>query len=752
MSFETAAPLPSSSLQQPRVTALLVDRRDEVRQTHTPACLHSRRPQFLCLAPACVGWRVHRAPAVCCALPCLLQVCAVTLSQNDAFESVAITPCSVPSSPPPPVVEVAASRCADTGRRYAVLCVLNGINGSSSSSSSSSSSKSTKSSSGDLVRHSASLQEGAWVCRDHQRVSAGGCCVYAATADSFWGGIDFNCVFLVSDDSGSSIRLHLKHSLGQRAPKLVEACCSAGYAVSVTQGHPPHCIIRVTVLRSEPAPAPLHAHAAPSLLSLPVKLLPPPQHVPPPPSSPPSGGGTSAGESSFLSFVSRSITINLINNTLGAFELLAVRVFEGVSLAPAPSYLSPSSSVALQFNSDHVSGGVACGMEVQGVDTKAFRLKVSVENPLIGRSVVSALASVDCGVEVECIDGTHCVVSCRVSPSAVAPAVAEATATPPDNQAVSSLYPPLRISSYCCCSPLETVPPHATPSTLAAAVAAAGRPDILFLQGCSADHVHCLSSSLGVSLSPSSPLLSPPPIPSSASPQHVPGATAKMLASGGHVIISLADTAGLRQETACTWEGQNKHASCSAFAVPHASSSAADVWLVSVNLTSFEIDLGKSMDATHTETLHSMCQWLHGLLSARPLPIIMAGFFGIPGEDPASSSSSSLFECGDFSQLKSLLAAISPVSQVLDVFRVCNQSNEAGLTWDYMQNSTIESFERLFARDSFVFILNPLTAGSESANCVPVACFVKPLGATPATRLSPHFGLSAIVKVQGGTS
>jgi len=71
-----------------------------------------------------------------------------------------------------------------------------------------------------------------------------------------------------------------------------------------------------------------------------------------------------------------------------------------------------------------------------------------------------------------------------------------------------------------------------------------------------------------------------------------------------------------------------------------------------------------------------------------------------------------------------------------------------------MQNSTIESFDRLFARDSYIFILNPSNSSSSSSNtissCLPLTCFVKPLGATPASRLSPHFGLLAMVKLLHG--
>jgi hypothetical protein len=430
--------------------------------------------------------------------------------------------------------------------------------------------------------------------------------------------------------------------------------------------------------------------------------------------------------------------VTLINSTLGAFELLAVRVTEGVAVTPNATHISPSSSVALAFNSDHVSGGVGCSIDLQGVDNRSLRLKLAVENPLIGRSVVSALSSQGDGVEVAYTDSTHCVVTCQVHP----PTTPLAPNVPAAAQTLS--LPPLRISTFCCCSLLETTPPHATPSAFAAAVAAC-RPDILLLQGCTAETVHSVTASLNVSLSPCAPLLSPPPSSISSA-----GAAASVLASGGHVIASLADSAVLHIDTACSWEGAKQHASCSAFAVAHSNADSQNVWLVSVNLSTFDVDVDKHMDAAHEETLNSLCQWLHGLLAFRPLPVMMCGFFGIPGEEAASSSSSSLCQSKDFSLLKSLLAAIENVSEVVDVFRFCNEGGDAGLTWDYTQNSTIESFDRLFARDSFVFILNPgcSSSSSSSSSCVPVACFVKPLGSTPATRLSPHFGLSAVVKLQ----
>jgi hypothetical protein len=169
-----------------------------------------------------------------------------------------------------------------------------------------------------------------------------------------------------------------------------------------------------------------------------------------------------------------------------------------------------------------------------------------------------------------------------------------------------------------------------------------------------------------------------------------------------------------------------------------------------VNLASFTVDIDKRMDSAHEESLESFCQWLQGLLAARPNPVIISGFFGIPGEETAASSSSAtLSESADFARMKCMLAAVEGVADVIDVFRCSNQGSDAGLTWDYTQNSTIESFDRLFARDSFIFILNPARSNSKSC-CAPLTCFVKPLGSTPATRLSPHFGLIAMIKQYGG--
>jgi hypothetical protein len=430
--------------------------------------------------------------------------------------------------------------------------------------------------------------------------------------------------------------------------------------------------------------------------------------------------------------------------------LLAVDATEGVALTPLPSHVSPSSSAALVFNSDQVSGGVACCVDVQGADFKDFRFKIKVENPLIGKSIVSAFGSPCANVTLEYVDGSHCDVTCNVRPSAAAAAadqLVEVIAAGSEHQSQrSSSWSPLRISSFCCSSPLEPTAPHATPAAVAAALAAAGRPDVLVLQGCSADTVHAVISAFNVSLSSSNVLFSPPPQPSSPAPS---SSASTAVALGGHVIITLADGAGLQLDAACSWEGQHQHSSCSAFAVPRVCASAPDVWAVSVNLSSFDIDVDKRMDAAHEDTMQSLCHWLHALMAARDMPLVVTGFFGIPAEDPVSAtSSSSLSESADFSRIKSMLGSDAGVSHVIDVFRSSNAGGDAGLTWDYTQNSTIESFDRLFARDSFVFILNPRSGSS----CSPVTCCVKPLGDTPATRLSPHFGLMAMMKLLAGGS
>lgn len=581
------------------------------------------------------------------------------------------------------------------------------------------------------------------MCREDSRIAAGGSCVYAAIAESFWGSIEFSCVFLVSDDSESNIRLHLKHSLGQRSPKLVDACCSSGYTVSSTIGHPPHCIIRVTVLRSDPLPISPTALVAASLVPLSVKVL--PCALQPPASfSPPSGGGTSASESSFLSFASRSITINISNSTGDVLSISAIKVFEGISLSPQPTLISPSCTAALAFNSDHVSGGVSCGIDVDGVNSKICCFKLRVENPLIGRSVVSAQGN-SCGnVEVDYVDGTHCVVTCQVLPFSE-PLAAEVSAL--DHCKQASPWSPLRISTFCCSSPLESVSADATPLALSEAIVGVGLPDILLLQGCSAETIHFLVNFLNVKLISSTPLLSPPPCSSDVT-LPVPSAESMAIANAGHAIISLADGAILQHSLSCAWEGYHHHAGCSAFAVPHFHLGKPDVWIVSVNLATFDIDVEKRMDDSHEETLQSFCLWLQGLLAARPAPVVLSGFFGIPGEDPASSSSlSPLSESRDFSRLKFMLSGISGVANVLDVFRCSNGGCDAGLTWDYTQNSKIESFDRLFARDTFMFVLNP---SNTSSSCLPVTSFVKPLGATPASRLSPHFGLIAMIKLLEG--
>jgi hypothetical protein len=580
------------------------------------------------------------------------------------------------------------------------------------------------------------------VCREDSRIASGGSCVYAAIAESFWGSIEFNCVFLVSDDSESNIRLHLKHSLGQRSPKLIDACCSSGYTVSSTVGHPPHCIIRVTVLRSEPLTIAPTALVGASLVPLPVKVR-PCASQPPASFSPPSGGGTSASETSFLSFASRSITINISNSTDDVLSLSAIKVFEGISLSPQPTLISPSSTAALAFNSDHVSGGVSCGIDVDGVNSQNCCFKLRVANPLIGRSVVSAEGNSCANVEVDYVDGTHCVVTCKVLPFPE-PIAAEVLAL--DNVKQELPWSPLRISTFCCSSPLESVSADATPSALSEAIVGVGLPDILLLQGCSAETILFLVNFLNVKLTSSTPLLSPPPCLSAATP--IPSDESMAVANAGHVIISLAHGATLQHSLVCAWEGHQHHVGCSAFAVPHFHIGKPDVWIVSVNLATFDIDVEKRMDDSHEETLQSFCLWLQGLLAARPAPVILSGFFGIPGEDPASSSSlSPLSESRDFSRLKSMLSGISGVTDVLDVFRISNGGCDAGLTWDYTQNSKIESFDRLFARDSFMFILNP---NNSSSSCLPVTSFVKPLGATPASRLSPHFGLIAMIKLLGG--
>jgi hypothetical protein len=169
-----------------------------------------------------------------------------------------------------------------------------------------------------------------------------------------------------------------------------------------------------------------------------------------------------------------------------------------------------------------------------------------------------------------------------------------------------------------------------------------------------------------------------------------------------------------------------------------------------VNLSSFDVDVDKRLDAGQEDTVQSLCMWLQALLAARHLPVILSGFFGIPAEDPVSASSSStLSASADFARTKSMLGAVAGVDDVIDVFRSSNSGSDAGLTWDYTQNSTIESFDRLFARDSFVFILNPPAGCSR---CSPVTCCVKALGATPATRLSPHFGLMAMIKLLAASS
>jgi hypothetical protein len=599
-----------------------------------------------------------------------------------------------------------------------------------------------------LVRHNVSLADGAWVCREQQRVAAGASCVYAAIADSFWGSIDFSCVFIIAGDAESSVRLHLRHALGQRAPKLVEASATPGYAVSVTHGHPPHCIIRATVLRSDPVSSSPPVPVLSDFVHLPVKLLPPPTHMPPPPPSPPSGGGTSAGESSFLSFVSRSIAVNIVNSTNMVFELLSVDVTEGVALAPQPAHVSSSSCATLAFNSDHVSGGVACSLDIRAVGPKEFRLKLRVENPLIGRSSVSAFSSDSDSFSVEYVDGSHCVVTCSATPATAA--LPSACSSGNGSEIHSSSWSPLRISSYCCSSASEPSAPHATPSALAEALVAAGRPDVLVLQGCSADAVRCVASAFNVSLSSASVLLSPPPPTSSNETSLTHSGASAAIAVGGHVIISLAEGAGLELQAACSWEGLNQHASCSALAIPRVSATSPDVWIVSVNLSSFDVDVDKRMDTGHEETVQSLCQWLQALLAARRLPVILSGFFGIPAEDPVSTaSSSSLSDSVDFSRMKSLLHAVVGVVDVIDVFRSSNAGSDAGLTWDYTQNSTIESFDRLFARDSFVFIINPL---GDCSRCSPITCSVKPLGTTPATRISPHFGLMAMIKLLAANS